>query len=367
MDATGLDDRAIARWRLAGQHLTGAGLDSTADVVDHLLAVQAENHDQAAWSLASRTGGATRAEIAAAFDDGAFLRTHVIRSTWHYATPADIGWLLELTWPRIWRSTYRTQVAALDITANDLDRAADTLVTAITSDGPLTRTEVSDRLADAGLPSTGQALSFQPSHAELHGLVCSGPLRDGDHTWALLADRAPDARRLDRDGALAELARRYLTGHGPATEHDLAYWATLTLGDVRAGIAAVADELESFEHDGRTYWYGAPPPDLDTPPEPRGHLLLLLDECYRGYQDSRMVLDADRIAPTGRQSALGIALVDGQLVGEMRRTVRTDEVEFALDGYRDLTGDEVAALRAAADDCGRFLDLDATVTGLGMP
>lgn len=364
MDPTDLDDRAIARWRLATLDLTGPGRSSVTDVVDHLLAVQAENHDQASWALAARTTGATRADVAAAFDAGEILRTHVIRPTWHYVTRADIGWLLELTSPRIWRATYRSQVAGQALSAADLDRAADTVTAAIGSDGPLTRDEVRERFADAGLPSSGQSLSVQLAHVELHGLVCSGPLRDGAHTWALLADRAPDTRRLDRDEALAELARRYLTGHGPATERDLAYWATLTLTDVRAGLAAVADDLDSFDHDGRTYWHAGPPPDFDAPAEPRGHLLQLLDECYRGYQDSRMVIDADGIAPTGREKALGIALVDGQLVASMRRTVLADRVVFDVGPYRDLANEEVAILQDAADDYGRFLDLDATITGL---
>ena len=101
----------------------------------------------------------------------------------------------------------------------------------------------------------------------------------------------PEPRRLDRDEALAELARRYFTGHGPATEKDLAYWATLTVTDVRTGLAAVKDQLDHFEHEGRTYWHapGDPPTDGQ---EPRAHLLQVLDEMYRGYQDSRYVLDA---------------------------------------------------------------------------
>jgi hypothetical protein len=195
-------------------------------------------------------------------------------------------------------------------------------------------------------------------HAELTALICSGARReDGRHTYALLDDRAPQARRLDRAGALAELVLRYFTGHGPATERDLAYWATMTLTDVRAGLASVKGQLERLEHDGRTYWFGEPPPP-DGPLEPRGLLLQTLDEYHNGYQDSRYVLDADGIVPRGRAAPVGMVLVGGQMVGDMRRTVKPGSVRFDVGLFRPLTGDESDALHEAADRYGRFLGLD---------
>ncbi|HEU5081925.1 MAG TPA: crosslink repair DNA glycosylase YcaQ family protein, partial [Acidimicrobiales bacterium] len=197
------------------------------------------------------------------------------------------------------------------------------------------------------------------AHAELDGLVCSGPRRGRHHTYALLAERAPDTRRLDRDEALAELSLRYLTAHGPATERDLAYWATLTLADVRAGVEAVADRLERFEHDGRTYWHGdGPPARLRTH---RAHLLQILDELYRGYQDSRWVLDADGLLSRGRETALGMAVLDGQVVGRVRRRVDRSAVRFDVEELRAWTPAERRRIERAAERYGRFLDLPAVV------
>ena len=140
------------------------------------------------------------------------------------------------------------------------------------------------------------------AHLELETLICSGrPAAGGEHTYALLAERAPNTRRLDRAEALAELALRYFIGHGPATEKDLAYWATLTITDVHAGLAAVRDQLVHFEHDGRTYWHApGDPPTGDQ--EPAGHLLQVLDEMYRGYQDSRSTSWTPRVWCRGRAS-----------------------------------------------------------------
>ena len=130
--------------------------------------------------------------------------------------------------------------------------------------------------------------------------------------------------------AAARLALRYFTGHGPATERDLAYWATLTLGDVRRGLEQVKDQLAGFDHDGRTFWHepGVEPPRQ--PQHPDGHLLQILDETYRGYQDSRMVLDSEGLVPRGRETAIGkvASAAPESLAG--RKVLKRDD----LDGYR---------------------------------
>lgn len=159
-------------------------------------------------------------------------------------------------------------------------------------------------------------------------------------------------------GRGAELALRYFTGHGPATERDLAYWATLTLTDVRAGLEHVRDQLDSFEHDGRTFWH-APADAATGPQQPAGHLLQILDETYRGYQDSRWVLDAAGHVPRTREAAAGMALVDAQIVAAMRRTVANDHVEFDLRPYRAPVPPDVEVLEQAARRYGEYLRLEA--------
>ena len=194
---------------------------------------------------------------------------------------------------------------------------------------------------------------------EVLSRVCSGVPRDGEHTYALFADRVPSPRRLDRDEALAELALRYFTSHGPATERDLAYWATLTVTDVRRGIAAAGDRLDSFEHDGRTFLHA--PGETPASAAPAGHLLQVLDEMYRGYQDSRWMIDADGVVPKVRESAIGMALLDAQLVAAMKRTVTAKAVTFAVHPHRTLSKREIEAIKDAASRYGDFLGLEARV------
>jgi hypothetical protein len=331
-----LRDLDIARWRLQSQHLVWPFAVSAREAVGSLLAVQAENPGQAAWAVASRTGSPDQADLAGLLDDGAVLRTHVLRPTWHFVRAEDIGWLLDLTGPRVRRVTGQQLRTTHGLDGRSLERTVAAVTQALASRGHLTRPQLADELRQRGIPGSGQMLMILLAHAELDGLICSGRVIDGEHTYALMGHRVPAPRRLERTEALAELALRYFTGHGPATERDLAYWATLTLTDVRAGLQQVRDRLDSFQHDGRTFWHAPADPPRGQQ-EPPGHLLQILDETYRGYQDSRWVLDAAGHVPRARETAAGMALVDAQLLAAMRRTIGNDHVEFDLRPYRALT------------------------------
>jgi hypothetical protein len=352
-------DLDIVRWRLRNQRLVRPFAGSADEVVETLLAVQAENPSQAAWAVASRTSRQDPADLAALLGSGAVVRTHVLRPTWHFVRAQDIGWLLDLTGPRLRQITGR----ALD-SAHGMDGASvSARLTAITSvvagEGPLTRTQLAEGLQQRGTEARGQLLMMLVMYAELEGLICSGPPgARGEHTYALMGQRVAAVPRPDRGEALAGIALRYFTGHGPATERDLVYWASLTLTDVRAGLAQVRDQLESFGHDGRTYWHapGEEPPA--GPGEPGGHILQVLDETYRGYQDSRWLLDTAGAVPRTRETAVGMALAGAQLVASMRRTITGGRVEFALGPYRPLTPPQRSALEEAAARYGEFLGLE---------
>ena len=281
-------DVGIARWRLRSQHLVEPHLATTVDVVGALLAVQAENPSQSAWAVAARTAEPDRADLARCSrrHGGAHAR---VAPDLALRPHHDIGWLTELTAPRVRLSTQQQ----LRVVHGMDDRAIDTVSTAVLDaleSSHLTRVELAGVLADTGHELTGQALMILLAELELQALVCSGRPAGGRHPHLRPVRRpGPVPRQLDHDEALAELALRYFTGHGPATERDLSYWATLRLGDVRAGLAQVSDQLASFEHDGRTFWH-APADGPTAPGSPTGHLLQILDETYRGYQDSRWVL-----------------------------------------------------------------------------
>ncbi|MFB9643227.1 winged helix DNA-binding domain-containing protein [Agromyces lapidis] len=349
-------DRELARWRLRSQSLT-APADDAEQVVRSLLAVQAENPSQSAWAVATRTPSPEASDLARALESGRVIRTHVLRPTWHYVHADDVRWLLELTAPRV-LPVFDQQLKALD---DRMTAITDAVESALGEAPDQTRADLAAALADRGFELTGQQLMLVVGRLEMVGLVCSGAPRGGEHSYALMSERVPAARPFDRDEALAELASRYCTSHGPATERDLAYWATLTVTDARRGIAAADDRLESIEHDGRTFWHapGAAPAEAA---EPAGHLLQVLDEMYRGYQDSRWVIDSEGVVPRARETAIGMALVDAQLVAAMKRTIAAKAVTFSLRPHRELAARERQAIEDAASRYAAFLGLEPRVT-----
>lgn len=360
-------DETIARWRLRNQQLVAPHAPSAGAVLERLLAVQAENPSQSAWAVAARTGTPDADQLAELLASGAVLRTHVLRPTWHYVAAADLDWLLALTAPRVIKGFDAQLRGDLALSVEDVDQLSGAVLDLLAERPDRTRDEVAGELR-ARVPRladrvTGRLSMLLMGRLEVERLVVSGRPRDGEHTYARYDARIAgrvDADAFDREEALARLALRYFTGHGPATEKDLAYWATLPITEVRRGRRAVGDALESFEHDGRTYWHapGAAPTEAGSPD---GHLLQLLDEVYRGYQDSRYVLDARGAVPRERERAIGIALVDGQLVATMRRTVGTSAVRFELAPYTPFSRAQRTAIDAAAERYGDFLGLPAEI------
>lgn len=360
-------EAAIARWRLHNQRLTTPHADSVGEVMDSLLAVQAENPSQSAWAVATRTASPDPRPLAALLTSGDVVRTHVLRPTWHYVARADVDWLLALTAPRVLKTIDTQLLGELALTPREVDALAGAVLDLLAATPDRTRDEVAaglqDRVPDLAERVTGRTVMLLMAHLELRRLAISGRPREGEHTYATYSQRVgsrDDEDVFDRDEALARLALRYFTGHGPATVKDLAYWATLTLTDVRRGLEAVRGRLDCFEHDGRTYWHapGAPPAGSG---RPTAHLLQLLDETYRGYQDSRWVLDAAGDVPRQRESTMGMALVDAQLAAGMKRTVSASRLVFELTPHRSLTGRELSALDEAAARYGAFLGLPAAV------
>lgn len=354
--------RELAHRRLRSQRLSGGGCASPEEVVGRLVAVQSQDYAPAKWSLGQRSGATGDDAVQAAFERGDVLRTHVLRPTWHFVAPADIRWLLDLTGPRVQlqNGTVHRQIG---LDAATRARSEVVLADALRGGRHRTRKELGEELAAAGFGIEGFLLAYHLMNAELNGVVCSGAPRGRQQTYALLEERAPGARRLDTDEALAELTLRYFTGHGPATIKDLRWWSSLTVSDIKRGLEMVGDKLERTETDGVPYWsVGEPDPG---PPAPRAQLLQTYDEYVVGYSESRPVLDASgELRALMRDEAMftALAVLDGTAVGRWRRTLRKDAVEIELRHHAPLDEAGERALREAADRHGEFLGLPARLS-----
>ena len=353
----------ICRRRLAGQFLSTVKAETGAEVVRALGAVQAQDYAGAKWGVAQRTTGRTDAEIEGEFETGQILRTHVLRPTWHFVVPADIRWMLELTGPRV--SAVMAPVnRRLELDRGVYRRAYRVFTKALTGGNCLTRAELAAHLTRAGVSgASGQRLGHLMLQAELEGVVCSGPRREKQFTYALLDERAPPAPPLTRDEALAELTRRYFTRRGPATPRDFAWWSGLTVADAKRGIALVGPILERLTVADVDYWVSADAPRLTTHAL-AVHLLPNYDEYFIGFRDrsaiGRRVRDTSTV--TGGNALIPhVIVVNGELVGIWRRAFVKEAVVVFLEALAPLTARERGRIAAEARRFARFLDRPADV------
>jgi hypothetical protein len=337
--------------------LWGTPFAKPSDVVHHLAALQAQEFAYAKWSVAQRTKTADDATIQRLFDQGAILRTHVLRPTWHFVLPADIRWILDLTAPRV-HALNAYMYRQLDVESKELAKSNRLLAKSLAGGTHLTRKEISALLKGAGIDATGLRLGYFLMRAELDALICSGARRGKQQTYALLEERAPDARRIDRDEGLAELTGRYFSSRGPATLKDYSRWSSLTVADCRRGLEMLDDELEHEVLGDRTYWFAPSSP----PPKRPSHaidLVQLYDECVMSYSESRDALGGS--VPSQETESMHPILLDGQLRGHWKRVERRTaiEIQTSLDG--SLHRVETKALHAAVERYGRFLGEPATL------
>jgi hypothetical protein len=354
----------IARQRLHNQLITRSTFEKPEDVVQWLGAVQAQDYAAAKWAVGLRLHGTTDGDIEQAFAGGAILRTHLMRPTWHFVSPADIRWLLALTAPRVHAmNAYWYRKLELDDAIIISSNAV--LAKALQGGKQLTRPELVSVLQQGGIATDDlQRFTYIMMRAELDGIVCSGARRGKQFTYALLDERAPQTRTFDRDEALAEFARRYFTSRGPATLQDFVWWSGLTLADARAGLKMVPSQFMHEVLDGQTYWFSpstTPAQDLSQ----TAHLLPNFDEYIVGYTDRSAIFDASH---TKKLDARGNVLfnhtmvLDGRVVGTWKRTLQKDAVIITPSLFAPLNEVETRSFIESANRYGAFLDRSVNVT-----
>lgn len=347
----------IIHYRLFNQRLIGRSFKKPAEVVAWLGAVQAQDYAAAKWALSLRMRQTTDAVIEKALDEGAILRTHVMRPTWHFILPEDIRWMQALTAPRV-RALLRTYDRKLELTEAMLSRCYDTITKALEGKKYLTREELADQLEANGIPARGQRLAHIVMHIELSALICSGPRRGKQFTYALLDERVPGAPTLRRDESLARLAHLFFTSHGPAQVKDFAWWSGLSTKDSQAALKLVESQLITETIDEKTYWF-SPQKRIVKAESPKAFLLSIYDEYIIAYKD-RSTLAEERHVEKQLQmgSALAnIMILDGRIVGTWKRELKKDKVMVKLNPLRDFSDSEYEAFEAAARQYSTFLEL----------
>jgi hypothetical protein len=350
--------------RLRNQLLHGAAPATSApDVVRWMGAVQAQDYAAAKWAVAQRAGMLTSTDLDQALADASILRTHVLRPTWHFVVPADIRWMLRLTAPRV------KALMAFGNRESGFDEATLTrsnrLIAAALKDGrQLTRVELGDALRRAGIDFPNLiALGRLMVNAELDGVICSGALRGKQRTYALLDDRVPATKKMDRDTALAELASRYFASHGPATIKDFAWWSGLSVADCTAAVTHAQTRLAQTSVGGIAHWSASGGQRTSLRRANRAHLLPNFDEYTVGYADRDPIRDMDHLPTFDQRGDIlnSVVIIDGRVAGTWKRSLQRTTVRVAITLFRPSSDEEAAAVVDAADRYGRFLELRAEV------
>jgi hypothetical protein len=348
---TDADVRAL---RLRNQCVSQATWRTAREVVSWLGAMQAQDFTAAKWGVGLRAKGLTEAAVAREYDEGRILRTHILRPTWHFVAPADIRWMLLASGSRVHAANahYYRKTGAQPLIA----RSRRIFERALEGGTALTRTELAARLTRGGISAAGMQLAYLVMHAELDGVICSGPRRGKQFTYMLLDERVPAVGPCDRDEALAMLARRYFTSHGPATIQDFVWWSGMTVRDTSAALEAIKRSIVEETIGGERYFLAA-----SATPAPRAantvDLLPIYDEYLIAYRQRGAIFDPPAPGEKRSHDDYGsFLMVDGKLAGTWRRIDTRAGADVVVSPYRPLTRAQVDSLHAAARRLEAFLE-----------
>ncbi len=367
-NAPALTTRQIARLRLKALGLAGAEAGSTPlEVVEHHLAMQAQDFRASRWAIGSRIAGSTDAEVIAAFDRGEIVRSWPMRGTVHVTPARDLPWMLGLLSPPALSGAARRR-EQLGLTEADLEHARAAAVDRLTGGRQATRDELGEAFAEAGLDLSGQRRYHTIWYLSQTGTLVQGPVVDGDHALVLLDEWIPEPRRLEREEALRELGRRYLRARGPATVEDLVHWTKLPKRDARLALQPADGDIVQVEGPGGPYrilaeHLAALDPE-DRTPDRKVLALAAFDEHLLGYRVRDAVLDPAhaQLVDPGRNGVFRWTIVaGGRVVATWKRIRRTHHTLVEVVPFRPLPRRVEGALPAALEGWARFEGVEIEV------
>ena len=347
----------IAHHRLYNQRIVQGKSGLPSQVVAWFGAMQAQDYASVKWAIGLRCYNATDATIEQAIIKKTIVRTWLMRGTLQIVAAADVRWMLELLAPRIIaNSTRRHQ--QLELGDATFAHSYETLTKMLQSGKQLTRAKIMLVLEQAGISTAGQRGYHILRRAALEGLICFGPMQDKQETFVLLDECVAHNKNMKRDEALAELAGRYFGSHSPATLQDFIWWSGLKVADARAGLEIAKTQLHQEIIEGQTYWLPQNNSMLKGP-SPTVYLLPAFDEYFLGYKGRDAVLDTkyDKQAVSSNGVFRPMVVIDGQIVGIWKRTLKKGSVIVTPNLFKSLTKAENQALVAAVNQYGAFLGL----------
>ena len=345
--------------RLHSQLLSNGSKCSTPqELVNYMGAMQAQDYTMSKWAVGCRLKNSTEHEIEVAFNENKILRTHVLRPTWHFVSPQDIKWMLKLTGPRL-KSFAKNEHKKLGIGNVVLKKSKNVLQKAMTGNQYLIRSEIKALLDGEKIATSDNRLGLHLFDAEVEGLICSAGRRGKQLQYGLLDEIVLEAKLLDRDEALQELANRYFISHGPATVYDFSWWSGLTVSEAKKAVDSNASLFEAITIDDSRYWYRKGLLDEVNHSENVTILLPAFDELLISYKDrSGMVADANRKEVyTNNGIFRPVIVLNNQIIGTWKSIKAKGQVTIEKACFNSTNKDANPALKAAMKDYARFIGM----------
>jgi len=340
--------------RLVNHQLTTTDYTTPRQIVAHFGMMQAQDFNSAKWAIGARLNGCSEKIIQEEFDKGEILRTHVLRPTWHFVTPENIRWMLQLSTKQIMQSM-KSRDRDLGLTDEIYSKCYRIIEKAFEKDISPTRDDLAKILNDAGMKFESSHVYHIVTGAEANGILCSGAFREKTQTYALLEKRVPAIKPLTKEESLSKLARIYFTGHGPATLQDFVWWSGLSVGEARMGLESVQTELISETVDGQRYWM----PDTDCPTlaerKSEVYLLPAFDEYIVGYKDRTAVITCEnhRKAISSNGVFRPVIIKDGQVIGLWKKA-SSGKKPITITPFQPIDNYTQQQIDNAADKFGAF-------------
>lgn len=316
----------ISKLRLINQHVSGPKLNSAKEVVKWMGAMQAQDFNMSQWAVGVRMLNASESIINSAIDNAEIIRTHALRPTWHFVSSDDVYWMLELSAPRI-RTAMKSRDKELGLTESIFKKSSKILQTILEGNNHLTREEIISEFQKARIPVDNGRASHLFVRAEIDKVICSGKLKGNKQSYALLSERVKNPKILNREEALAELAERYFTSHGPATLDDFNWWSGLNTSEARQALEMVKPNLFSKTIGDKTYWFT----DINSDFSVKHNEVFLLpafDEFIISYKDrsASLTFVNHKKAVSNNGIFRPIIVQNGSVIGIWKRTINKDKV-----------------------------------------
>ncbi len=346
----------ISRIRLLSQQIAAAKFKTPKELVSRMGAMQAQDFYMAEWALGVRLKNSTEKLIKEAFNKGEIIRTHLMRPTWHFVSPEDIYWMLELTAPQI-KSEMKSRDKELELDNAVYKKCNSIIGKALKGGNNLTREDLINLLEKANIATGNNRASHLFFRAELEGIMCSGKIIGKKQTYALLNERVPKTKKINRQEALALLAQKYFSSHCPAALQDFIWWSGLPVKDSRNALEMIKSNLISENIDGHTYWM---PTSFSLPKvdENSVYVLPAYDEFIISYRDrtASLPFHNHKLAVSNNGIFRPLIVINGQVTGIWKRTLKKDEVSIEIEFFRRHKKAEKVLIEIAFEKFAFFLD-----------